>query len=107
MQSQNERQSAFSIDTDMVKHVAFLVRLGISEEEAREFSRQFTAIIDYFHKLNEVDTGQVPPATEISNALNVTRVDQVTPSMPRDEFLQNVPHTEGTYVKVPLVFGEE
>jgi aspartyl-tRNA(Asn)/glutamyl-tRNA(Gln) amidotransferase subunit C len=97
----------FTIDADMVKHVAFLVRLGIREEEARAFSHQFTAIIDYFRLLNEVDTGNVLPASETSSTRSVMRADEVQPSMPRQDFLKNVPHRDGDYVQVPLVFGEE
>jgi aspartyl-tRNA(Asn)/glutamyl-tRNA(Gln) amidotransferase subunit C len=107
MASRKKPRSTFNIDTEMVKHVAFLVRLGITEQETKEFSRQCTAIIDYFHLLNEVDTSQVPPATEISNTLNVTRDDAVSPSMAREDFLKNVPHRKGAFVQVPLVFGEE
>ncbi len=99
--------STFTINSDTVKHIAFLVRLGITEEQTRAFSQQFTAIIDYFHLLNEVDTSQVPPATEISNTLNVTRQDVISPSMPREDFLKNVPRKEGAFVRVPLVFDEE
>ena len=97
----------FTIDADMVKHVAFLVRLGIQEEEAQAFSHQFTAIIDYFHLLNEVDTQDVKPACETSNVRSVMRADQVQPSMPHQDFMKNVPHPEGAFVQVPLVLGEE
>ena len=67
MTSREQPRSTETIGTEMVKHVALLVRLGITEEEAREFSHQFNAIIDYFHLLNEVDTASVPPA-------NTTRI---------------------------------
>jgi aspartyl-tRNA(Asn)/glutamyl-tRNA(Gln) amidotransferase subunit C len=97
----------FSIDADMVKHVAFLVRLGIQEDEAQAFSHQFSSIIDYFHTLNEVDTSDIPPACETSNTHSVMRADAVRPSMPREDFLKNVPHRDGDHVQVPLVFGEE
>jgi aspartyl-tRNA(Asn)/glutamyl-tRNA(Gln) amidotransferase subunit C len=100
-------KTAFTIDAEMVKHVAYLVRLGIQEEEAQAFSHQFTAIIDYFHLLNEVDTNDVTPASEASSTRNVLREDEVGPSMPREAFLKNVPQTDGDYVQVPLVFGEE
>jgi aspartyl-tRNA(Asn)/glutamyl-tRNA(Gln) amidotransferase subunit C len=99
--------TSFMIDADMVKHVAFLVRLGIQEEEAREFSSQLTSIIDYFHLLNEVDTEAVPPACETSNTRSVMRADEVLPSMPRQDFLKNVSHSQGDLVQVPMVFGEE
>lgn len=95
------------IDTNTVKHVATLVRLGISEEEAQAFSGQFTSIIDYFNMLNEVDTQDVPPASEITNNKNVLREDVVKPSMNREEFLKSVPQREGGFVKVPTVLGEE
>jgi aspartyl-tRNA(Asn)/glutamyl-tRNA(Gln) amidotransferase subunit C len=98
---------SFTIDADMVKHVAFLVRLGIREEEAQAFSHQFSAIIDYFHLLNEVDTQDVPPASEISSTRSVMREDVVGTSMPCEDFLKNVPRRDGDYVQVPLVFGEE
>jgi aspartyl-tRNA(Asn)/glutamyl-tRNA(Gln) amidotransferase subunit C len=96
-----------TIDTKTVKHVANLVRLGISEEEAEKFSPQFSAIIDYFNMLNEVDTSEVPPASEITNNTNVLREDVVHPSMSREEFLKNAPKVAGGYVKVPTVLGDE
>jgi len=96
-----------TIDTKTVKHVANLVRLGISEEEAQKFSGQFSAIIDYFNMLNEVDTENIPPASDITNNTNVLREDIAKPSMSREEFLQNAPQSERGYVKVPTVLGEE
>jgi len=96
-----------TIDTKTVKHVASLVRLGISEAEAEKFSGQFSSIIDYFNMLNEVDTDHVPPASEIVNAENVLREDVVQPSMSREEFLKNAPQSERGYVKVPTVLGDE
>ncbi len=96
-----------TINTQTVKHVAFLVRLGISEEEAEKFSGQFSSIIDYFNMLNEVDTSDVPPASDIANAENVLREDVVQPSMSREEFLKNAPQSERGYVKVPTVLGDE
>ena len=96
-----------TIDTKTVKHIANLVRLGISEEEAQKFSGQFTSIIDYFNMLNEVDTENIPPASDITNNTNVLREDITKPSMSREEFLNNAPKSERGYVKVPTVLGEE
>ena len=96
-----------TIDTKTVKHIAMLVRLGISEEEAQAFSGQFNSIIEYFNMLNEVDTENVIPASDVANAENVLREDEVKPSMDREEFLKNAPQSERGYVKVPTVLGEE
>jgi Asp-tRNA(Asn)/Glu-tRNA(Gln) amidotransferase C subunit len=35
------------------------------------------------------------------------RPDEVRPSMPRQDFMKNVPHPDGAFVQVPQVFGEE
>ena len=96
-----------TIDTKTVLHTAYLVRLGISEEEAQKFSGQFSSIIDYFNMLNEVDTENVAPASDIANTENVLREDVVKPSMSREEFLKNAPKSERGYVKVPTVLGDE
>jgi len=96
-----------TIDAQTVKHVASLVRLGISDEEAEKFSPQFSAIIEYFNMLNEVDTSEVPPASDITNNANVLREDVVMPSMSREEFLKNAPKVAGGHVKAPTVLGDE
>jgi aspartyl-tRNA(Asn)/glutamyl-tRNA(Gln) amidotransferase subunit C len=101
-----KQTSSFPIDTDLVKHVALLVRLGIRDEEAQAFSQQFISIIEYFHILNEVETADVSPASETSNILSVMREDEVKPSMPREDFLTNVPKRDGNYVQVPQIFDE-
>jgi aspartyl-tRNA(Asn)/glutamyl-tRNA(Gln) amidotransferase subunit C len=95
-----------TIDTKTVQHTATLVRLGISEEEAEKFSGQFSSIIDYFNMLSEVDTDDIPPASDIANAENVLREDEVKPSMSCEEFLKNAPNSERGYVKVPTVLGD-
>ncbi len=107
MEHEDPLKNHFTIDAEMVKHVAFLVRLGITDGEARAFSPQLTEIIDYFHLLNEVDTEAVTPANQTSSLRSIMREDEVQPCMPRRDFLQNVPHTEGDQVQVPQVFGEE
>ncbi len=95
------------IDTNTVKHIAHLVRIGISEVEAQKFSGQFSSIIDYFNMLNEVDTENIPPASDITDNTNILREDTAKPSMNREEFLKNAPQSERGYVKVPTVLGEE
>ncbi len=100
-------KNTFTIDAEMVKHVAYLVRLGITDEEAQAFSPQLTEIIDYFRLLNEVDTEAVIPASQTSSIRSVMREDEVQASMPREDFLKNVPRPKGDLVQVPQVFGDE
>ncbi len=99
--------ASFEINAETVRHMAFLVRVGITDEEAEAFSPQLAAIIHYFQLLNEVNTDQVPPATQLPGLRNVLRPDEVGPSMDREAFLANVPRRADPYVEVPVVLGEE
>ena len=101
MESISMKAKKPSIDIDTVKHIANLIRLKIDDEEAVLFSRQFSQIIEYFQILNEIDTQDVLPANEISPITNIYREDEEHSSMSREEFLKNVPKTEGQFVTVP------
>jgi aspartyl-tRNA(Asn)/glutamyl-tRNA(Gln) amidotransferase subunit C len=94
-------------DASLVKHIAYLVRLGISEEEAAAFGEQFETIIEYFNLLNEADLGGVEPARQALQSSNILRDDIVQPSLPRPDFLANVPEHDDVYVQVPVVTGVE
>jgi len=98
--------SPSSIDADLVKQIAFLVRLGIKDQEARQFSQQLTRILEYFKLLNECDTTEIPPASQVAARNNIFREDVEIVSMSRDEFLNNAPHHDGAYLKVPHVFKD-
>jgi len=94
------------IDPELVNHIAYLIRLKISEAEAELFSQQFSMILDYFQKLEEFDTPVEGILDEDFPLKNVFREDSVTPSMSRDEFLANAPLHEGSYLKIPHVFSD-
>jgi aspartyl-tRNA(Asn)/glutamyl-tRNA(Gln) amidotransferase subunit C len=94
-------------DASLVKHIAFLVRLGISEVEAHIFGQQFETIIEYFNLLNEADLNGVEPAGQALQSSNVLRDDAIQPSLPRLVFLANVPEHDDIYVQVPVVTGVE
>ena len=44
-----------------VKHIADLARLAITPEEKELFADQLSIIIDYFSRLNELNTDDVQP----------------------------------------------
>ncbi len=94
-------------DASLVKHIAYLVRLGISEEEAAAFGQQFETIIEYFNLLNEADLSGVEPARQALQSSNILRDDIAQPSLPRPDFLANVPEHDDVFVKVPVVTGVE
>jgi len=91
------------IDTDLVQHIALLTRLALTEEETALFSEQFSAIIDYFDMLGEVDVNAVAPFTQPQITRAELREDIARPSIDREDFLANVPQRKGNSVRVSVV----
>jgi aspartyl-tRNA(Asn)/glutamyl-tRNA(Gln) amidotransferase subunit C len=88
---------------EQVRHIAWLARLGLSEEEVEKFSLQLSNILDNFEILKEVDTADVPPATHTIPLQNVIRKDDVADSYPQAEILSNAPKQEGDCFKVQAI----
>lgn len=76
---------------EQVRHIAWLARLGLSEEEVEKFSLQLSNILENFEILKQVDTTNVPAATHTIPMQNVLRKDEVAESYPRAEILANAP----------------
>jgi aspartyl-tRNA(Asn)/glutamyl-tRNA(Gln) amidotransferase subunit C len=86
-----------------VRHIAWLARLGLGEEEVDKFSLQLSNILENFEILKEVDTADVPPATHTIPLQNVIRKDDVADSYPQAEILSNAPKQEGDCFKVQAI----
>jgi aspartyl-tRNA(Asn)/glutamyl-tRNA(Gln) amidotransferase subunit C len=94
------------IDSELIRHIANLSRLEIDKDDLEAFTDQFRRIVEYFDKLNELDTGGIEPLTHAVELSNVLADDEVAPSLSTDEALANAPEEEGSYFKVPKVLGD-
>jgi len=88
---------------EQVRHIAWLARLGLSEAEMEKFSLQLSDILENFEILKEVDTANVPPATQTIPLQNVFREDKVAKSYPQTEVLANAPNEEENCFKVQAI----
>jgi aspartyl-tRNA(Asn)/glutamyl-tRNA(Gln) amidotransferase subunit C len=95
------------VDAKLVKEIATLARLDLTEEETKTFVSQFQDILKYFSILNELDTENVPPAYLSSANKSVTREDEIEESVPTKEFLSSVPESKDDYVVIPRVHMEQ
>ena len=88
---------------EQVRHIAWLARLGLSEEEVEKFSLQLSNILENFEILKQVDTANVPPATHTIPLQNVLRKDDVAESYPQAEILSNAPKQPEKCFKVQAI----
>jgi aspartyl-tRNA(Asn)/glutamyl-tRNA(Gln) amidotransferase subunit C len=102
-----DKEAEIQIDEKLVKEIAALARLDLSNEETELFVSQFQDILDYVSILNEVDTDNVPPAYLSSANKSVTREDVIEESVPTEEFISNVPQSKDDYVVIPRVHIEQ
>jgi len=86
-----------------VKYVAHLARLQLSTEEEQKIGAQLGDVLGYIEKLKEVDVSGVEPTAHAFPLVNVTRPDEVRPSMSHEEALRNAPaHANGLFI-VPKI----
>jgi aspartyl-tRNA(Asn)/glutamyl-tRNA(Gln) amidotransferase subunit C len=95
------------VDEKLVREIALLARLDLTDQETEMFVTQFKDILDYVSILNEVETENVPPAYLSSANKSVTREDEVEASVPTKEFLANVRESKDNYVVTPRVHIEQ
>lgn len=88
---------------EQVRHIAWLARLGLSDEEVEKFSLQLSNILENVEILQQVDTANVPPATHTIPLQNVLRKDDVAKSYSQSEVLSNAPKQAEKCFKVQAI----
>src|ERR1700687_1656903 len=72
-----------------VKYVAHLARISLSPAEEQKLGAQLGSILGYIEKLGQLDVSQVEPTAHAVPLINVTRPDEIRPSLPTEEALRN------------------
>jgi aspartyl-tRNA(Asn)/glutamyl-tRNA(Gln) amidotransferase subunit C len=86
-----------------VKYVAHLARLSLTAEEEGTIAEQLGNVLAYIEKLKEVDVTGVEPTAHAFPLVNVTRADEVRPSLPHEEALRNAPAQGNGLFLVPKI----
>ena len=94
------------ITREDVEHVAELARLELTAAEKEQFIAQLNNILTYFEKLNELDTTDVEPTSQVIPMSNVLRDDAVQSSLDRTRVLQNAPEESHFFFTVPRIIEE-
>lgn len=94
------------ISRDDVAHVANLARLRLTDAELDHFTGQLAAVLGHAGDVEGLDVADVPPTAHPFDLTNVLRVDEVRPTLDRDEVLAAAPAAEDGQFRVPPVLGE-
>ena len=86
-----------------VEHVAKLARLELTEEEKELYTKQLGDVLKYVDQMNEVDTSNVKPMTQVIDFVNVMREDKVYYEYSKEQLMANAPEEENGFFKVPKI----
>ncbi len=92
-----------TISPEVVRHMAQLSRLSVSEEEESLFAAQFADILGYMDVINDVSVDGVRPLYSPCEHDFVPREDQVCLRRTHEEILQNAPETDSSSFIVPRI----
>ncbi len=87
----------------MVKHVAELARLKLSDSEVGLFAKQLNDIVENFKVIDEVDVSNVEPSFHPIKTEDVLREDEPEKCLDRKTVLSLACHTEKEYFKTPKI----
>lgn len=99
-------RSPQSLSKSQVKHIAKLANLHLTEKEGRKFQKQLSETLDYIKILDELDTKNVEPTSQVTGKVNQFREDKVEKSFSQKEALSNAKKTYKGHFVAPYVFGE-
>ena len=93
------------ISSDVIEEVEILAKLQLTPEEKVKAGQDMEEMIEYFDKMNELDTEGVEPLTHIFNMGNVMREDEITNEDGSEDALKNAPEKNNMAFVVPKTVG--
>ena len=92
------------IDKKVTKKIAFLARIGLSEKEEEEYSKDLSNILKWMEDLQKIDVKDVAPLRNVNDIELIEREDKdFSKNKEQQELLLNAPKKNGNFFTVPKV----
>ena len=92
-----------SVDKHVVKKIARLARIHVSEKKSELLSADLGNILNWIEQLEEVNTDGVEPLSSVNEHALAWREDVVTDGEMPEKVLKNAPENAGEFFVVPKV----
>lgn len=90
-----------------VPHVAKLANLPLTKDEEEKLDKQLSEVLNYVEQLNEVDTKNVEPTSQVTGLENVLREDEPKESLTQEQALANTKSQHNGLFQVKGIFDNE
>ena len=91
------------IDKNTINKIARLSRIKLDDKESEDYIKDLNSILDWVEQLNEVNTENVEPLSNISSSILPKREDVSKDTNSSDEILENAPDKLEGFFAVPNV----
>jgi aspartyl-tRNA(Asn)/glutamyl-tRNA(Gln) amidotransferase subunit C len=92
---------------DLVRHLANLARIELTNDEVFALTRELSVIVDAVARVQEIATEDVPATSHPLPLANVFREDIVVPSLSQEAALAAAPDAESGRFRVTAILDEE
>lgn len=92
-----------------VEHIGRLARIKLTKKEIEKYSKELSKILDYIKKLNEVNTNNIEPTSQIGDLFNIFRKNDEPDKFEIkkiNSLISQLPKSENNFLKIPSVFGK-
>jgi aspartyl-tRNA(Asn)/glutamyl-tRNA(Gln) amidotransferase subunit C len=90
-----------------VRRIAELAKLDLTEAEVERYAGQLSHILEYFEKLQTLDTSHIEPTASVLPLKNVMRADRAQPPLTPQQVIANAPDAQENQFRVSAVLDDE
>lgn len=95
------------ITPDLVRHLASLARIDVTDQEVAKFTEQLGLVVDSMATIKAAVAGDVPATSHPIPMANVFREDVIEPSLSQAEALSAAPDSAEGRFRVHAILDEE
>ena len=96
-----------AVDKDLVRHVADLAKLALSDEEVAQFVPELQAILAYVARVSAIEVDEAPEDALLPPVgIDALRADEVGTTLPLHDLMRQAPDSDGAFFVVPKFLAE-
>ncbi len=92
---------------DEVRKIAELAKLDLTDDEVALYAGQLSSVLQYFQRLQEIDTSQIAPTASVLPLKNVFRPDVAADPLSPEEVVANAADALDNQFRVNAIFDDE
>ncbi len=95
------------LSDEEVRKIAELAKLDLTDAEVDLYAGQLSAILQYFQRLQQIDTSHIEPTASVLPLKNILRRDVAGQPLTPEQVIANAPQSLDDQFLVSAVLGDE